>query len=258
MDREASTNQSHEKDCSVPRPEQPLTPGSPSMDFEAPPSPSCLMKEARGEKEEEEVEDEENYDDYDDYLDDDDDDDYLELLGLTKEKHLEPSDNHHPKLDQNQELETGPSSQVSSPKERLSERHVSTLTTTRRKSMLCWITLDEVATRALENKARVRNCSAAADYRGSIRQEKNRCRLAAASLLLSLNKHLHWAGGSKHGSRSINEPFARERLVRTTSRTTTYTRGSKHGFPSITIAIVSSERGKRRERRRRRSRRRRK
>ncbi|XP_076283165.1 uncharacterized protein LOC143210305 isoform X1 [Lasioglossum baleicum] len=125
MDREASTNQSHEKDCSVPRPEQPLTPGSPSMDFEAPPSPSCLMKEARGEKEEEEVEDEENYDDYDDYLDDDDDDDYLELLGLTKEKHLEPSDNHHPKLDQNQELETGPSSQVSSPKERLSERHVS-------------------------------------------------------------------------------------------------------------------------------------
>ncbi|XP_076283634.1 uncharacterized protein LOC143210566 [Lasioglossum baleicum] len=42
MDRKASTNQLHEKDCSVPRPEQPLTPGSASMDFEASPSSSCL------------------------------------------------------------------------------------------------------------------------------------------------------------------------------------------------------------------------
>ncbi|XP_076283167.1 uncharacterized protein LOC143210305 isoform X2 [Lasioglossum baleicum] len=131
MDREASTNHLHEKDWSVPRPEQPLTLGDPNMDFQASPSPSCLVKEVRGEKEEEEeVEDEENDDDYDDYLDDDDDDDddlviIPEFLGLTKEKHLEPSDNHHSKLDQNQELETGPSSQVSSPKERLSEGHIS-------------------------------------------------------------------------------------------------------------------------------------
>ncbi len=70
------------------------------------------MKEARGEKEEED--------------DDDDDirDDFViiaEFPGLTKEKHLQSSDNHHPKSDQNQELGTGPSSQVSSPKERLSD-----------------------------------------------------------------------------------------------------------------------------------------
>ncbi len=72
------------------------------------------MKEARSEKEEEN-------EDYDDYLDDDDDFVVIpESPELRKVKHLEPSDNHHPKLDQKQEPETGPSSQVSSPKERLS------------------------------------------------------------------------------------------------------------------------------------------
>ncbi|XP_076286888.1 uncharacterized protein LOC143212217 [Lasioglossum baleicum] len=106
-----------DKDCSVSRPEQSLTPGASSMDFETSPSPSNLMKEARGEKEKEDK-------DYDDCLDDDDYDDFVvipESPELRKEKHLESSDNHHPELHQKQEPETGAPSQVSSPKERLSD-----------------------------------------------------------------------------------------------------------------------------------------
>ncbi|XP_076298917.1 uncharacterized protein LOC143217985 [Lasioglossum baleicum] len=119
MEREASIKQSHAKDCSVPHPEQPLTPGAQSTGFGASTSPLCLVKEARGEEEEEHKED---YDDYIDYdYDDDDDDKDDDFVVITKETHLKPSDNYPPKLDQNQDLETCPPSRVSNPKERQSD-----------------------------------------------------------------------------------------------------------------------------------------